>query len=203
MCMESILKKGALVVISAPSGGGKTAVINRLIELVPNSARLVTLTSRPPRVGEVDGVDYIFLTKEEFEDKIKQNDLIEHVEYVGHYYGIGKRELAKLLDRHIYVFAAIDINGKKSLDRIGIPHVSIFLLPESLNNLRVRLARRPNLTIAETERRLRIAEKEIGEAVIIYDHKIINRERKFERTLEEVMAFLPNAARPLDRNRSF
>ena len=79
---------GLLVVISSPSGGGKDSVINELLKQIPNSVRLVTTTSRDLRPGNKDGVDYFFISKEDFENKIKNDEMVEHNNYVGNYYGI-------------------------------------------------------------------------------------------------------------------
>ncbi|PIR59706.1 MAG: guanylate kinase, partial [Candidatus Pacebacteria bacterium CG10_big_fil_rev_8_21_14_0_10_45_6] len=112
---------GTLIVISAPSGGGKTTVIRNLLEIVPDSARLITTTTRAPREGEADAVDYHFLSKTEFEAKIQKGDFLEYVEYADHYYGTDKHELQSMLERYRYVFAAVEVRGKKSFESAGVP----------------------------------------------------------------------------------
>ena len=91
---------GLLVVISSPSGGGKDSVINELLKVLPDSARLVTTTSRPLRLGNVDGIDYHFISHDEFVAKIKNEEMVEYNNYAGNYYGIEKSKLKKILEKY-------------------------------------------------------------------------------------------------------
>ncbi|KKW42597.1 MAG: Guanylate kinase [Candidatus Magasanikbacteria bacterium GW2011_GWA2_56_11] len=179
------LDSGLLVVISAPSGGGKTTVVDRLVGRLPDAVRLVTTTSRTPRPNESPDVDYHFLSRREFAEKIEAGEMVEHVEYAGHYYGIERSRLEALLAGHRYVLAPIDVRGRANIAAAGVPHLSIFLLPESLAVLRERLERRPNAVPEEINERLAIAEREIALARE-FDRQIFNREGCLEETLSAV-----------------
>lgn len=174
-----------LVVISSPSGGGKDAVINSLVKIIPHSARFVTTTTRSPRPGNVDGRDYFFISKSEFEQKIAKSELLEHNFYAGNYYGTEKKHLEESLKKNDVVFTQIEVNGKHNLDRLGIPHLSIFLVPESLEILRSRIEKRGGITPEIIAERLKIAEREIAESAD-YDHRIVNVDGKLEETIEKI-----------------
>ncbi len=90
------MNRGLFVVISSPSGGGKDSVINALLKVFPTSARLVTTTSRPPRPRQKNGVDYFFISPEEFKKRLDEDGFVEHNEYVGNFYGIEKQNLKML-----------------------------------------------------------------------------------------------------------
>lgn len=182
---------GTLIVISAPSGGGKTTLIRSLSDAVPHSARLITTTTRAPRDGEQDGVDYHFLSREAFEQKIQSGDFLEYVEYADHYYGTDKHELTAMLEQYIYVFAAVDVRGKQSFESARVPMFSIFLKPESVDILRERLEVRPGITENVIQERLQVAASEMAQAPH-YDAVIINRQGYFEETVQAVIEVLPN-----------
>ena len=151
------MKQGWLISIVSPSGGGKTTVVNELISQLPKTVRFVTSTTRPMRPGEVDGVDYHFLTRSEFVFKIVNGELLEYIEFAGNYYGTDRAELEKSLAIYNFVFAPIDVRGTESLRAFPYKQKRIFLQPESLEVLRTRLARRPGITEVEIERRLAYA----------------------------------------------
>lgn len=176
---------GLLVVISSPSGGGKDAVINALLKLLPRCARFTTTTSRPPRPGNINGRDYYFISKEEFEKKIVSGELIEHNFYAGNYYGTEKSHLKEALSKNDIVFTQIEVNGKHNLDKLGIPHLSIFLVPESLEILRHRIEKRGGVDPEAITERLRIAKQEI-EASHDYDYRITNVEGKLQETIDSI-----------------
>ncbi len=176
---------GIFVIISSPSGGGKNSVINALVERLPRATRLVTTTSRTPRPGDVDGVDYHFISKSEFENKIQAGEFLEYNLYADNYYGTQKGDLNSLLDTYEVVFSQIEVNGKHALDQAGVQNLSIFLLPESLDVLRERIQKRGGVGEIEMEKRLTIAAEEIG-ASTDYDFRVINREGKLESTVDEI-----------------
>lgn len=179
------MEKGLLIVISSPSGGGKDSVINALLKILPNSARFVTTTSRPPRPGNRNGVDYFFISKDEFEQGIKNQEFLEYNVYSGNYYGTEKKRLAEALERYDLAFTQIEVNGKHNLDKASVPHLSIYLLPENLETLRKRIEHRGGLTSAQIDERLRIAKEEIEKSTD-YDHRIVNKEGKLAETVAEV-----------------
>lgn len=180
---------GLLVSIVAPSGGGKTTVVNELVKQLPNAVRFVTTTTRAPRPGETNGVDYHFVTRSEFVVKITNGELLEYVEFAGQFYGTDRVEMDTLIARHTYVLAPIDVRGTQSLQSFPYQQYRIFLKPESIAVLRTRLARRPGLTSAELERRLAYAEQEIAQSAQ-FDAVVINREGYLTQTISEVKALL-------------
>ena len=181
--------KGLFVVISSPSGGGKDSVIGELLKIFPESARLLTTTSRLPRPGNVEGVDYHFVSKKEFEEKIKNDEMLEYNNYAGNYYGIEKKRLENVLEKNKIIFTQIEVNGKHSLDKSKIDHLSIFLLPDSLDVLADRIRKRGGVSEEKIKSRLEIARVEI-EASKDYDYKIVNRDGKFKETIEEIVQIL-------------
>jgi len=185
-------KKGLLVIISSPSGGGKDSVINALLKKISGSARFITTTSRPPRPGNVQGVDYHFITTKEFEDKIKNNEMIEYNIYTGNYYGAEKEKLNKDLQEKKVIFTQIEVNGKHNFDKQGIKHLAIFLKPESLKILRQRITKRGGLDEKTIEQRLKIAESEITKSKD-YDYVVTNYEGKLKETIKKVTKIIENS----------
>lgn len=177
--------KGLLVVISSPSGGGKDSVIKALIKRIPNSARCLTTTSRPPRPGNVEGVDYHFVSEVEFKEKITRGEFVEYNKYAGNYYGTEKSVLDQALLTYTVVYTQVEINGKRSFDRLHIPHLAIFLMPENLEVLRERIIGRGGLMLEEVDERLLIAKQQIAQAGI-YDLQIVNEQGKFDETVQKV-----------------
>ncbi|MFH0857542.1 MAG: guanylate kinase [Candidatus Magasanikbacteria bacterium] len=180
---------GKLVVVSAPSGTGKTTIVQKILEILPNTARLITTTTREKRPGEVEGKDYYFVTKEDFVEKIGKGEFLEYNQYAGNSYGTEKVKLEELQKQYDFVFAVIDVNGKMNLDALHIPNISIFILPESLEVLRARIEKRASLSQEQLEQRLDEVRTEIDKGKG-YDYQVINREGKMEETVEEILAFL-------------
>ena len=181
--------KGTLVVVSAPSGGGKNTVVNELQKEFLNSARIVTSTTREPRDREVHGEDYFFRTKAEFSEKINNNELIEHNEYADNFYGIEKTVLNEFLQKYEYVFATIDVHGKESLDSLGMQHISIFLLPESEEILINRIKNRSEIDDVEVEKRLLEMDNELKSSKK-YDFLVVNKNGKLGETVDKVVDYL-------------
>lgn len=192
------MKKHLLVIISSPSGGGKDSVINALVKRLPRATRLITTTTRPPRPGNTEGVDYYFISKKVFETKLAAGDFLEHNVYAGNYYGEEKKELARCFQNHDIVLSQIDVTGKHALDKLGVPHLSIFLVPESLDILRARIEKRGGITPEIIAERLAIAKREITESAD-YDYRIVNVEGKLEQTIEKVAQIITDklAAAPV------
>jgi len=186
------MSKGQLIIISSPSGGGKDSVINALLKIFPTAARLITTTTRPPRPGNVNGVDYYFITEEEFKNKVKNGDFLEHNFYAGNYYGAQKKHLAESLANHDIVLTQIEVNGKHNLDKAGVQNLSIFLLPESLEILRRRIERRGGITADVIAKRLEIAEQEIT-ASADYDYRLVNVDGKMEETVDNIAKIIKAA----------
>lgn len=177
--------RGLLVIISSPSGGGKDSVINALLKIFPDSARLVTTTSRPKRPGNKEGVDYYFISEEEFLNKITDNEFVEYNNYSNNFYGTEKKNLQKSLAENKIVFTQMEVNGKHNLDKANITHLSIFLLPQDLETLAKRIEQRGGLSPEDIENRLKIAKTEIDQSND-YDYRIVNKEGKLEETIQKV-----------------
>ncbi|MEO0272424.1 MAG: guanylate kinase [candidate division WOR-3 bacterium] len=155
--------KPFVIVLSAPSGTGKTTVLNRVRNLDPNLYYSVSITTRSPRPGEINGVDYIFTTKENFVKMINENELLEWAQvFGGEYYGTLKAPVLKALQEGKDVIMDLDIQGKTSLEKFfGEELVSIFLLPPSIKELKRRLQKRQTETEDELKERLERAKLEL------------------------------------------
>jgi len=178
-------KTGLLIIISSPSGNGKDAVINALLKIIPNSIRFVTTTSRLPRPGNKEGVDYYFITKEAFENKIKNNDFLEYNFYAGNYYGTEKKLLEKIMAENKIVFLNMEVNGRNNINKAGIKNLSIFLLPENLEILKNRIKARGGVSDEVIEERMKIAQEEISFAPS-YNYQVINENGKLDQTVDKL-----------------
>lgn len=194
-------KNGLLVIISSPSGGGKDTVINALVKLLPNATRIITTTSRPPRPGEIEGVNYYFVTAEEFKRRLVADAFLEYNIYADNYYGQEKAVLNKCLSNFDIVFTQIDVTGKHALDKIKFPHLAIFLAPENIDVLRKRIEKRGGLDEATIEKRIEIAKKEIEESVD-YQYHVVNYEGKLDETIAKIAEIIENTSKnrlPVDK----
>ncbi len=177
--------KGLLIIISSPSGNGKDAVINALLNIIPGSSRFITTTSRPPRPGNQEGVDYHFVTEQKFKEKIKNNDFLEYNFYAGNYYGTEKKLLDIALSKNNITFLNMDVNGKDNINKAGIKNLSIFLLPENLEILKNRIKSRGGISNEIIEERMKIAQKEISFAPS-YDYQVVNENGKLDQTVDKL-----------------
>ncbi len=182
---SSAQHRGLLVIISSPSGGGKDSVINALLKIFPSSTRFITTTSRPPRPGNREGVDYYFISPEEFQRRIEQQKFLEWNFYAGNYYGTEAKHLADLQTKFDLILTQIEVNGKHHLDQAGVENLSIFLLPESLETLGKRIAARGGVSPESLAERLAIAKQEIA-ASSDYDYCVANREGALAETVAKV-----------------
>ena len=159
-----------LILISAPSGGGKTTLCQQLLAARPNMTRAVTCTTRAPRPGEKDGVDYYFLDPAEFQRRVQAGEFIEHATVFGRSYGILRSELLDKLRLGRDVLLAVDVQGAATIrDRaladaeLNRALVTVFLTPPSIVVLEERLKKRASETPEEIQKRLGIARKEIAQ----------------------------------------
>lgn len=183
--------KGLLIVISGPSGVGKGTVRKKVFEAPNNKfAFSISMTTRKPRIGEVDGVDYWFVSKEEFEESIKNDNLIEHAVFVDNYYGTPKDKVYKLLNEGYDVFLEIDVQGALQIkEKMKDQAVLIFIAPPSLKELRKRLKSRGTETIEVIEKRLSQARGEINQVKNgAYDYLVINE--SVDTACEEVLSII-------------
>jgi guanylate kinase len=160
-------------VITGPSGVGKGTLIRGLMERVPKLELSVSATTRAPRPGERDGVDYHFLTREEFNGQVKRGQFVEHADYAGRSYGTLRSELEERVEAGVPVVLEIEVQGARQV-RAAMPEaVQVFIAPPSLPALRTRLVGRGTDDEAEVERRLRVAEEELT-AQPEFAHVVVN-----------------------------
>lgn len=165
-------KKGLLIVVSGPSGVGKDTLVREYMK--NNKAVLsISATSRKMRVNEKDGVDYYFLTNEEFESKIKENDFLEYAIYNNCYYGTPKSKIEEELNNGNDVFLVIEVQGGFQIKEKIKDSILIFVLPPSMEELKNRISKRGLDSKEDIENRLKIAEDEI-KVSNKYDYLIVN-----------------------------
>jgi guanylate kinase len=175
-------------VITGPSGVGKGTLIRGLMERLDGLELSVSATTRAPRPGERDGVDYYFLDRDEFDRRVAEGDFVEHADYAGRSYGTLRSELAERLRVGTPVVLEIEVQGARQV-RAAMPEaVQVFIAPPSLEALRARLIGRGTDDRAEVERRLRVAEQEL-EAQPEFPHVVVNdRLDDATRELTEIVA---------------
>lgn len=158
--MEIIQPK--MVIVSAPSGAGKTTIIRQTIKAFPEIVLSVSHTSRPARSDEVEGADYFFLTKQQFEQKISKNEFLEWAEVHGNYYGTSRTEIKKRIEAGKTVILDIDVQGADQIRKINEFHpIYIFIVPPSLAELKRRLETRKTESNASLQKRIENAAKEM------------------------------------------
>ena len=164
---------GRLFIVSAPSGTGKTTLVERLVRDMQGITMSRSYTSRPPRPGEADGVDYNFISRERFDVMIADGDLLEHAEVFGNWYGTGAAETRRALAGGGDVVLVIDVQGARKVRNASFEHVGIFVLPPSFEILEDRLRRRSKDSEMQIQRRLAVAQQEVA-AVAEYEYVVIN-----------------------------
>jgi guanylate kinase len=164
-------RRPVLLLVTGPSGSGKTTVAEQMLARHVTLARVVTCTTRPPRPGERDGVDYYFLSVEEFQARREQGDLLEHAEVYGHHYGTPRSGLARQLERGSDLLLNLDVQGAATLRRLakeepllGGALVTVFLTPPDLAELERRLRGRGTESPEVLARRLAAARRELRHA---------------------------------------
>jgi len=171
-----------VVILSAPSGGGKTAVTRALLDRSPAQfGYSVSATTRKPRPGERDGEAYHFITREEFERRKTAGEFLEFAQYAGELYGTLRSEVQDILARGLNVLLDIEVKGARQVRAVyGPTSISIFLVPPSARVLLDRLRARRTESAAEMTRRVQIAVEEIRiasqdiQAALVYDHVVVN-----------------------------
>ena len=198
-------RRGRLIILSAPSGTGKTTLVGRLEERVPGLVRSRSYTSRIPRPGEVDGVDYYFVAPARFRDMIETGAFLEWADVFGQLYGTGAAETERCRAAGLDLVLVIDVQGARQVRRSVRDAVGIFVLPPSFGTLEERLRGRGGRAgdDADLERRLRTAREEVA-MVDEYDYVVVNDEVDacVDRLCHIVLAERSRVAAMRDRIRS-
>jgi len=178
-----------LVVISGPSGVGKDAVLKSLQKRDLSLHFVVTMTSRPPRDGEVDGVDYWFVTKEKFEALVRQGEFLEYALVYNDYKGIPKSQIRQAMESKRDVILRVDVQGAQTLRRICPDALLIFLIPTDKQEWFERLRNRKTETQESLEIRLNTAKQEL-EHLPNFDYVVVNAQDHLEETVDAITAII-------------
>jgi guanylate kinase len=177
-------------VITGPSGVGKGTLIRGLMERLPKLELSVSATTRAPRPGERDGVDYHFLTRGQFDERVEHGEFVEHADYAGRSYGTLRSELEERVRAGVPVVLEIEVQGARQV-RAAMPEaVQVFIAPPSLPALRTRLVGRGTDDQTEVERRLRVAEEELT-AQPEFAHVVVND--RLDEALERLTAIVADS----------
>lgn len=194
--MKKMKNEGQLIVVSGPSGAGKDTIIKEVVKTNKTAWISVSCTSRQPRPGEGNGRDYYFLTKEEFEQKIKENKFLEYAEYADNYYGTPADVIQEKLGQGIDVILVIEIQGALKIKEMLEDTIFIFILPPSMRELKRRLEGRNTETKEKLFKRFQTAYKELNE-VTKYNYVVINDE--VELAAQKINAILASEKCRVDR----
>lgn len=167
--------RGLLFIVSAPSGAGKTTLVERLVEQIPHLRMSRSYTSRAARPGEADGVDYNFVTRERFEAMVSAGEFLEWADVFGNLYGTRARDTERLLAAGEDVVLVIDVQGARKVRGLGLELSTIFVMPPSLAVLEQRLRGRSKDSDEAVHRRLSVARDEVA-AFVEYDYIVLNDE---------------------------
>lgn len=182
-------KKPLAIVISGPSGVGKDATIANLKKTDDNFHYVVTATTRSKRANETDGVDYYFLSRDDFEKKIRNDDFLEYATVYGNYYGVLKKEVKHALGKGKDVIIKVDVQGAKTLKKKIPEAVFIFLMPPSIEDLAERLSQRNVDTDKDLEIRLGRAAEEM-KMIQMFDYAVMNCKNDLDKTTQIVHAIV-------------
>jgi len=178
-----------LIILSGPSGVGKDATLARMKESGLPLYYVVTATTRPKRPGEKDGVDYHFLSEDEFQQRIKKRRFFEWAKVYDNYYGVPEKEIKEALRQGQDVIVKVDVQGAATIKQILPDAVFIFLMPPSTAELANRLRQRHGRLLAELNSRLDKAQEEI-ESLPLFDYVVVSHKDKLDVTVSEVNAII-------------
>jgi guanylate kinase len=181
--MTQQLSKSLLVVLSSPSGGGKTTICKTLVSRHPVFKKAITATTRAPRKSETNGVDYFFLSETEFFQRVRKGEFLEYENVHGYYYGTLRAEVENLLNGGFSVLFDIDVNGALSIKKKFPWAILIFIRPPSLEELKKRLRNRKTDDKEEISKRLARLPEEYAKAKY-FDYDIVND--SLEETIEKI-----------------
>jgi guanylate kinase len=178
-----------LIVLSGPSGVGKDAVLSRMKELGYPFHFVVTATTRPQRPSEVHGVDYFFVSEEEFRRMLDEGELLEHALVYGHHKGIPKEQIRQALASGKDAIMRIDVQGAATIKRLIPQALFIFLAAPTMKELIERLIRRKTDTGADFQKRIKTARREMM-ALSMFDYVVINRNDRLDEAVEQIRAII-------------
>ena len=197
------MKEGLLIVVSGPAGSGKGTTLKHIFASPKHGKKYtfsVSATTRAPRPGEVDGVNYYFLTREEFEQRIAADDLLEYTEYCGNYYGTLKKETEEVLKSGRNLVLEIEVEGAMKVKRERPEAITIMLLPPSFAKQEARLRGRGTETEEKILARLARTREELA-MLEGYDYVIYNRDGKIGTVAEDIYAIVRAEACRVARNK--
>jgi guanylate kinase len=168
-------RRGLLFIVSAASGAGKTTLVERLVEQVPNLTMSRSYTSRRAREGEIDGVDYTFVTRDRFEAMIEAGEFLEWADVFGNLYGTSAADTERILESGRDLVLVIDVQGARKVRRRGLETTAVFVMPPSMTVLEQRLRGRSKDSEEAIQRRLIVARDEVA-AFREYDYVVVNDE---------------------------
>ena len=183
------MRRGSLIVVSGPSGAGKSTLIRVALDAVPKLGYSVSATTRKPREGEVNGRDYIFLSREEFEKWIDEGQFLEWAEYSGNLYGTLEQKVEEFLEKGLSVILEIELQGARKVREKRPDAVMIFVRTPSLEETRKRLEGRATEDSEALEARMVTALSEVA-ARDEFDHEVVNDDR--ERAREDIIRIMQN-----------
>lgn len=190
--------RGLLIVLSGPSGAGKGTICSRLRAEMPNLTYSVSMTTRQPRVGEVEGVNYFFRDKEEFEELLKEDAFLEYAKVYDNYYGTPKKHVMDLLDQGKSVLLEIDIQGAMQVKECYSDAIFIYIVPPSLTELSARLRGRATDSEEVIDKRLSLACSELALAHR-YDYIVVNDD--LDEATEKTASILRAESCKISRNK--
>ena len=194
------MKKGILLVVSAPSAGGKGTILKELFRQDGNLRMSVSATTRQPRPGEENGKDYYFMSREEFQELVAGGRMLEHAEYVGNCYGTPREPVEEWLAQGLDMVLEIDVQGGAQIKRLAPDCVSVFITPPSMEVLEKRLRDRGTEDDETVRKRLAAAREELPHAED-YDYIVVND--RLEDAVEDMLAILRSEKRKYVRNPGF
>lgn len=182
-------RDGVLMVISGPAGSGKGTAVKLLFDIVPELTLSVSATTRSPRPGEIDGVHYFFISKEEFREKLAAGEILEHTEYCGNYYGTPEKAVRDTLSRGRDVILEIEVDGASQIKKKFPDAVTVMLLPPDGKSLEARLRGRGTETDDVIAARMARARAEIALADS-YDYIVVSRDGEAEKCAGDIASIL-------------